>query len=98
MAKLNEVTLAPGKSINLYELILTIRPESDKDKERPAWTLFGTGKFQLRYEKAGVGGSIGRGFNVDLTLSKLATGQLDLEIKAAPLPAATEKATPHKTS
>jgi RNA polymerase sigma factor (sigma-70 family) len=45
-----QVNLAPGKEVKLCELHFTLRPASEKGKERPVWKLFGTGKFQLNFE------------------------------------------------
>jgi hypothetical protein len=82
LARLMEGNLAPGKEVKLCEVSLELRPASQKGKERPVWKLFGTGKFQLQYER--VGGNIGAGeIKLDPTLSKLATGRLELEVKDA---------------
>jgi RNA polymerase sigma factor (sigma-70 family) len=75
-----EVNLAAGKEVKLCELNLELRPATEKGKERPVWTLYGTGKFQIQYER--VGGNIGAGeIKLDPILSKLATGKLELEVK-----------------
>jgi hypothetical protein len=88
LIQFKEVTLAPGKEIDLCELNLAVQPASEKDKARP-WSLYGTGKFQLQFER--IGGNIGTGkIKFDPVLSKLVTGKLELEIKSAP-PPATEK-------
>jgi hypothetical protein len=85
-----EVSLAPGKEVNLCEVNLKLQPASEKGKERPVWTLFGTGKFQLRHENVG-GGNIGTGaIKFDPVLSKLATGKLELEIMPGPATPANE--------
>jgi hypothetical protein len=67
------------------------RSISEKGKERPVWTFFGTGKFQLKYNRAG--GNIRDGkTEPDPILSKLATGKLELEVKdAEKLPEKGEK-------
>jgi RNA polymerase sigma factor (sigma-70 family) len=76
------VNLAPGKEIELtgsqpfYELKLKLKPAS----------LYETGRFQLQYERV-FGNSSSGGIKVDPTLSRLATGKLELEIKTpAPKP------------
>jgi formylglycine-generating enzyme required for sulfatase activity len=92
LAVLVEKTLAPGKEVNLCELNLALRPDSEKSKERPVWKLFGTGKFQLRYENVG-GGNIGTGeIKFDPVLSKLATGKLEVK-ETEKLPEKREKET-----
>jgi RNA polymerase sigma factor (sigma-70 family) len=69
-----DVNLAPGKEIVLGEVELLT-------------TLLGTGTFTVQYER--VFGMTAQGhFELDPTLSKLATGKLELEIKAEPPPAA----------
>ena len=89
LLQFKEVTLAPGKEIDLCELHVALRPASEKDKARP-WTLYGTGKFQLHYER--VGGNIGTGeIKFDPVLGKFVTGKLELEVKADPPPATAEK-------
>ncbi len=90
-----EVTLAPEKDIELYELKLELKPgiESGGDKLTDLVsrfsTLYGTGKFQIQYERV-FGNSSSGSFKPDPALSKLATGKLELEIKSVP-PAASEK-------
>jgi RNA polymerase sigma factor (sigma-70 family) len=80
-----DVNLAPGKEIELtgsqpfYELELELKPAS----------LYGTGKFELQYERV-FGNSSAGGIKLDPTLGKLATGKLELEIKSDP-PAAPKK-------
>lgn len=39
--------------VDLWELKLALRPAAEAGTQRPAWTLFGTGKFQLNYPKTG---------------------------------------------
>jgi RNA polymerase sigma factor (sigma-70 family) len=86
LAVLREVNLAPGKEVKVCEMHLGLRPAGERDKERPVWKLFGTGKFQLQYENVG-GGNIGTGeIKFDPVLSKLATGKLELEVKEAEKP------------
>ncbi len=92
-----QVNLAPGKEIELYELKLALRPESDASATTPStfpgWlsALYGTGKFQIHYERVFGNSSAGQ-IKLDPTLSKLATGKLELEVKSDP-PPATEKKT-----
>jgi hypothetical protein len=76
---LNEVNLAPGKEVKLCEMDLVLAA-GEKEKERRAWTLYGTGKFHLQYDK--VGGNITQK-GLDLLLSKLDTGKLELDVKDA---------------
>ena len=79
---LSKVNLAPGKEVNVCQLNLALRPASES-KDRPVWTLYGTGKFQIQHENIG-GGNIGTGeIKFDPILSKLATGKLELEVKDA---------------
>jgi uncharacterized protein (TIGR03067 family) len=47
-----EVELTPGE-MDLCELKLTVRSASEAGTQRPAWTIFGIGKFQLSYPKTG---------------------------------------------
>jgi hypothetical protein len=87
-----ERNLAPGKEVKICEMSLELKPASERDKERPVWKLFGTGKFQLQIENVG-GGNIGTGeIKFDPVLNKLATGKLELEVKDAErLPEKREK-------
>jgi uncharacterized protein (TIGR03067 family) len=92
-----KVSLAPGKEIKLYELKFKLRPpgengDEDNDAESEdfagrVFTFYGTGKFQIQYER--LIDKPWAGPEPDSTLSQLATGKLELEIKADP-PAATE--------
>ncbi len=86
-----EMKLAPGKSIELYQLEVYLRPESDRITPTlpttPYPTLYGPGKFIIQYKRVAGDWSM---LNPP-TLSKLATGKLELEVKAEPPPAATEK-------
>jgi beta-lactamase regulating signal transducer with metallopeptidase domain len=86
-----ELNLAPGKEVDLSEINLGLRPASEKGKQKPAWKLFGTGKFQLQCER--VAGNFEDRVNggPDPILSKLATGKLELEIKPAAAPAPMHK-------
>jgi RNA polymerase sigma factor (sigma-70 family) len=74
-----QVTLAPGKGIDLYELKLELRPASESGNNRFS-TLYGTGKFQLQYERV-LGDTSSGTIKIDPILGKLATGKLELEIK-----------------
>jgi RNA polymerase sigma factor (sigma-70 family) len=76
-----EVTLAPGKEIELYELKLELKPASESDNKGFS-TLYGTGKFQIQYERIFGNSSVGT-ITLGPTLSKLATGKLELEVKEA---------------
>jgi uncharacterized protein (TIGR03067 family) len=82
-----EVNLAPGKEIELYELKLELKPASEGANYRLS-TLYGTGKFQIQYERV-IGNSSSGTITLDPTKGKLATGKLELEIKSPP-PAASK--------
>lgn len=69
------VKLAPGKEIELYELDVASRLR----------TIYGTGKFEIQYQRV-FGNSSSGTLTLDPTLSKLATGKLELEIKSDPPP------------
>jgi hypothetical protein len=86
-----ELNLAPGKEVDLSEINLGLRPASEKGKQKPAWKLFGTGKFQLQCER--IAGNFEDKVNggPDPILSKLATGKLELEIKPVAAPAPMHK-------
>src|SRR6202040_3041595 len=71
------VNLAPGKEIELYGE-LEVRPD------------FGTGKVSIQYGRVFGNSSSGQ-IELDPNLSKLATGKLELEIKADPPPASEKK-------
>jgi RNA polymerase sigma factor (sigma-70 family) len=68
-----DVTLAPGKEIVLGEVELLT-------------TLLGTGRFTVQYERV-FGKTYQAIVELDPTLSKLATGKLEVEIKSDPPPA-----------
>jgi RNA polymerase sigma factor (sigma-70 family) len=87
------VSLAPGKEIELYELNLQLRPARESGN-RSASTVYGTGKIQIQYEQVLGNSSAGR-IKLDSTLSKLATGKLELEVKAD-APSEKEKKAPPK--
>src|SRR4029077_17508326 len=85
-----EVTVAAGKEIELYELKPELKPASDNARNSTS-ALHGTGTFQLQYDPVFGNSSLG-GIKVDPTLSKLATGKLELEVKeAAKLPPSEQK-------
>lgn len=69
-------SVAPGKEVDLVQLKLDLRPATDRSKDA-AWTIYGTGKFQIQYPVAGVVGEVGP----DLPGMKLTTGKLELEVK-----------------
>ena len=76
------MTLAPGKEIELYEW--------KRELQSAKWLgndgvprLFGTGKFHIQYERV-FGNSTASFIDIDAALSKLATGKLELEIRADP--------------
>jgi hypothetical protein len=81
-----KVNFAPGKEIELYELKLKFEPASEKGEEKYEagieYVLNGTGKFHIQYERV-FGNSSSGTITLDPTLSKLATGKLELEIKSA---------------
>jgi RNA polymerase sigma factor (sigma-70 family) len=88
-----EVNLAAGKSIELYQWELYLRPESDRIKPTfpttPHATLYGPGKFIIQYKR------VAEDWSRDWSaLSKLATGKLELEVKSDPPPAKAQPATP----
>jgi hypothetical protein len=80
-----QVNLAPGKEIELAEVKLELRPASESGNKKEN-TLYGTGKFQIQYERLMYTGAIA----IASILRAVATGNLELEIKSAP-PAATGK-------
>jgi predicted DNA-binding protein (UPF0251 family) len=87
-----EVSLAPGKEIELSSEQYQLMPTSERVKGHsgwppPLWT--GTGKVSVQYNRLFGNTSSGR-IKVDPDLLDLATGSLELEIKPAP-PPATEK-------
>ncbi len=76
-----EVKLPPGKEIELYELKLDLGSGNEAGVGVPNYsTIYGTGKFQIQYEKV-LGNSSSGSIKLDSALSKLATGKLELEIK-----------------
>ncbi len=84
-----EATLAPGKEIELYELKLELKENTYKKTDGVVGavsmdSLWASGKVSIQYERLASP-------DIDAILSKLATGKLELEVKAEPPPAATEK-------
>jgi RNA polymerase sigma factor (sigma-70 family) len=77
-----DVNLAPGKEMELHDLKLKLEPASGDVTEVSPEALRGKGKFQIQYEQV-FGNSSAGGIEVDPTLSKLATGKLELEVKEA---------------
>jgi RNA polymerase sigma factor (sigma-70 family) len=74
-----EVSLPPGKETELYELKLELKAGNKVVPD----TLWASGKVSLQYER--LFGNTGAGqIKLDPTLSKLATGKLELEVKAEP--------------
>jgi RNA polymerase sigma factor (sigma-70 family) len=71
-----KVNLAPGKSIELWQWKLNLRPESESTKppppdDPPYATLYGPGKFVIQYPWVS-------------SVSKLCTGKLEIEVKSDP--------------
>ena len=69
-------SVAPGKEVDLVQLKLDLRPATERSKDA-AWTIYGTGKFQIQYPVAGVVGEV----RPDLPGMSLTTGKLELEVK-----------------
>ena len=78
-------SVAPGKEVDLIHLGLALRPAADQEKDAE-WTLYGTGKFQIKYEDIPVVGEVRLGFPG----MKLTTGRLELEVKEAEKPPQAE--------
>jgi hypothetical protein len=76
------VRLAPGKEVNLANLAFGLRPMSDGRGRGYSLSLYGTGKVSLQYEHVFGMSSSGR-FDLDPTLSNLATGKLELQVQDA---------------
>jgi RNA polymerase sigma factor (sigma-70 family) len=78
-----DVTLAPGKEVELYEWKAALRPASDRDSKNPNFDIiYGTGKFSIQYERV-LANSTASAIKIDPAVSKIATGKLELEIKSA---------------
>lgn len=71
-----DVSLAPGKEIELYEKKLELKPGNKVGSH----TLRATGKLGLQYEQVFGNSTSGR-IRIDPDLCKLATGKLALEVK-----------------
>jgi hypothetical protein len=87
-----EVSLAPGKEIELSSEQYQLMPTNERAKGHsgrflPLWV--GTGKVSVQYNRLFGNTSSGR-IKVDPDLLDLTTGSLELEVKPAP-PPATEK-------
>jgi RNA polymerase sigma factor (sigma-70 family) len=67
--------LLPGKDVEYDNLELQLKPANARDDPQSHMTLFGTGRFQIRYQADGLSAT-GRITN--------STGNLDLEVKEAP--------------
>ena len=77
-------SVAPGKEVDLIHLELALRPVTDREKD-VEWTLYGTGKFHIKYEDVPVVGEVRLG-SPGMTLT---TGRLELEVKEAEKPPQT---------
>ena len=78
-----DVTLAPGKEVELYEWKAVLRPASEI-KNPNFEIIYGMGKFNIQYERVlGKTTASARNLKFDPELSKLATGKLELEVKEA---------------
>jgi hypothetical protein len=94
--RLQEVNLAPGKSIELHQLQLSLRSATEKIKPTLPGGVMGTfyepGKFTIQYKQ-----HAGDWSSSYLALSKLATGRLELEVRSSDPPRATEDPAKPKT-
>jgi RNA polymerase sigma factor (sigma-70 family) len=82
---ISQNSVAPGKEAELVKLRLALRPATDREIEA-AWTLYGTGKFQIQYPVRDVVGEVRLG-SPAMTLT---TGKLELEVRDKP-PVAEKK-------
>lgn len=80
--------IAPGKEAELYEWDIALPPEGAASKNLLA--IRGTGKFSLQCERI-VGPTSGNPNHPNPTLDKLATGKLELEVKADSSPPTDKK-------
>ncbi len=86
-----DVTLAPGKEVDLYEWKAALRPASES-KNPNFEIIYGTGKFNIQYERVlGKTTASARNLKFDPALSKLATGKLELEVRSDPPPAGDKR-------
>jgi hypothetical protein len=76
--------VAPGKEVDLFDWEFDLRPNGGSSQK--LFAIHGTGKFSLQCERI-VGPTSSNPNHPNPTLSKLATGKLELEIKPAPPPA-----------
>ena len=74
-----DVLIAPGEEHRLYELNLTLRPDTERDEQRPL-TLYGTGSIRIQHQQA-LPMPTDLLPKPNLALSKLATGQLELQVR-----------------
>jgi RNA polymerase sigma factor (sigma-70 family) len=77
-------SVAPGKEVDLIHLELALRPVTDREKD-VEWTLYGTGKFHIKYEDVPGVGEVRLG-SPGMTLT---TGRLELEVKEPEKPPQT---------
>jgi hypothetical protein len=90
-----EVRLRPGEEIDLYELTRSLRPAKWLGNDGVP-SIYGAGKFGVQYEQVlGLPKMGSPGWTLDPSLSKLATGKLELEV-VADSPAGTPKETPQR--
>jgi RNA polymerase sigma factor (sigma-70 family) len=89
---LEEMTLAPGKSIDLHTLELSLRPVGDRTNpttlaDALRGKLYGPGKFIIQYKNLdGYWTGIYAAASNDGSLINLATGRLELEVKSSDSP------------
>jgi hypothetical protein len=76
---IRERSVAPGKEVDMIKLVLALRPATDREK-LAAWSLYGTGEFQIQYPVKDVVGEIRLG-SPGTTLT---TGKLGLEVQEGP--------------
>ncbi len=79
------VEVPPGKEIELYELKRQLRPasESSSTKEKRPFPLYAAGKVSVQYDHVLGPPEMGLpGWKLDPALRKLASGTLELEVKA----------------
>jgi hypothetical protein len=79
-----EVSLAPGKEIELADVQYELWPANERGKFSTTkfLPLCGDGKVSVQYGRVFGNSSLGR-IKLDPNLSKLATGKLELEIDPA---------------
>ena len=76
----HDTPIAPGKEVVLYEWNCALLPIGGTSKN--LFTIHGTGKFTFQCTRI-VGPTLGNPNHPNPTLDKLATGKLELEVKAA---------------